>query len=261
MKLEVLVAAMHQTDLSLASRMNIRTDALIINQCNSNAQAEMTEQGRTVRMLSLTDRGVGKSRNSALMQATGDICLMADDDEIFVDDYEILVLAAFQKNPAADLIFFNVESHGGRRPVPMIKSSQRIRKHNCLRYGTFNMAFRRSRILKRNVFFSLLFGGGAPYGHGEDSLFIWECLSKGLVAYARPDKIADMNQVESTWFTGFNEKYFFDQGVFFGALSKAGAVPLILQYAVRHHALYKNDISLVSACRHMLRGLKHFQAL
>ena len=261
MPVEVLVSAMHQTDCSIAEKMNIRSDAVIINQCERNDYAEVTDKGRRIRMYSFAERGVGRSRNNALMRATGEICLLADEDVIYDDKYEQIIEDAFQQNPNADIIFFNVLIRGGDRAGLTITEKKRIRYYNCLRYGSVNIAFRRMKVIKSNVFFSLLFGGGATYGHGEDSLFIWECLKKGLVIYTSPATIADVYQEKSTWFTGYNEKFLFDQGVFFGALSKNFAVLLILQYAVRRYRLYKNNISFIDACRSMWRGMKHFGRL
>ena len=37
-----------------------------------------------------------------------------------------------------------------------------------------------------HITFSLLFGGGAKYSNGEDSLFLKDCLKYGLVVYAVP---------------------------------------------------------------------------
>ena len=42
------------------------------------------------------------------MRATGDICLFADDDMIYVNDYSKLVENAFLENPTADVIIFNL---------------------------------------------------------------------------------------------------------------------------------------------------------
>ena len=36
MTLQVLVATMHQTDHSLLEKMNIQSDAIVVNQCNRN---------------------------------------------------------------------------------------------------------------------------------------------------------------------------------------------------------------------------------
>ena len=80
MKVQVLVAAMHQKDHSLLEKMNIRSDAIVANQCDRNEFEDFTWNGHKIRYLSFAERGVGLNRNNALMRATGDICLFADDD-------------------------------------------------------------------------------------------------------------------------------------------------------------------------------------
>ena len=40
MTLEVLVSTMYQKDYSLLDRMNIQTDAIVVNQCNENSIEE-----------------------------------------------------------------------------------------------------------------------------------------------------------------------------------------------------------------------------
>ncbi|WP_346355420.1 glycosyltransferase [Azotosporobacter soli] len=258
MKIEVLVATMHQKNLALAKKMNIKTDAIIINQCDGHSYQEERYKDTCIKMYSFAERGVGKSRNNALMRSTADICVMADDDVVYLDDYEEIVRAAFQRNPKADMIMFNVPSANKERDNIKIKKNCRVRFYNCLKYGTFNIAFRREAVLKANVYFSLLFGGGAAYGAGEDSLFIAECLDRGLVIYTDTSKIADVYHDTSTWFKGFNEKYFFDKGAFFAALSPGLARLLILQFAVRRHDLYKMSISFTNACKAMTRGMRQF---
>ena len=69
MKIEVLVSAMHQADHSLYQRMNLSTDAVIINQCDRLEKQEEEVEGCYVLFYSCPDRGVGRSRNLALAQA------------------------------------------------------------------------------------------------------------------------------------------------------------------------------------------------
>lgn len=179
MNLQVLVSTMHQEDYSLLERMNIKTDAIIINQCDKNDFCEFNYNNHNIKWMSFNERGVGLSRNNALMRATGDICLMADDDMVYSIDYNETVTTAFKKNPKADVILFDVPIHKKDGTiVSKVQKNGRVFYHNCLKYGTVNIAFRREQIIKKNINFSLLFGGGARYGSGEDTLFIIDCLKK-----------------------------------------------------------------------------------
>jgi len=44
--LEVLVSTMHQSDLEIVNRMNIRTDAIIINQCDRNDYFQYEDEAK-----------------------------------------------------------------------------------------------------------------------------------------------------------------------------------------------------------------------
>ena len=45
-----------------------------------------------------------------------------------------------------------------------------------------------------------------------------DCLRAGLRIYESPRKVADVKQDTSTWFKGFNEKYYRDKGALFAAV-------------------------------------------
>ena len=80
MKLEILMSAMHQENFDIAYRSKVDSDLLIINQCDKDDYTEIEVNGHIWRMISTTERGLSKSRNMALKNAKGDICLLADDD-------------------------------------------------------------------------------------------------------------------------------------------------------------------------------------
>lgn len=214
MKIEVLVATMNQKDLGIYRRMNLRTDAVFANQADMYSYEEFVDNNRTIKMITTAERGVGKNRNNALMYATGDICIFGDDDMRYIDNYEEIVMQAFNKLPKADVIIFNIETVGvetrSRRLNNQIK---RVHIFNCLNYGAGRIAVRRETLMKKNIWFSLLYGGGAPYSSGEDSLFLTEAIRKGMKIYTYPVKIADIEQGTSTWFNGYTAKYFEDKGI------------------------------------------------
>lgn len=259
MNLQVLVSTMQQKDFSLVDRMNIQTSAIIVNQCDTNNVSVTKFNDKLITMYSLAERGIGLSRNTALMRATEDICLLADDDCRYDNGYEKIVLSAFEKMPDADIIFFNINNTNQERPsYEKIKKTHRVRIYKALRYGAPNLALKKSSILRTNIFFSLLFGGGAKYCCGEDTLFIVDALKKGLKLYAVPEYIGTIVHRESTWFKGYDEKYFVDKGVLFTYISPLFAYFLCLQYLIRHREIeiYKNNITFCQAWSWMNKGIK-----
>ncbi|MBA9025658.1 glycosyltransferase family A protein [Peribacillus huizhouensis] len=260
MDIEVLVSTMHQEDMSIINKMNIRGNAIIVNQCNYYDFTEINEKSRYIKKYSFNERGIGLSRNTALMRAEADICILADDDVKYSDNYQNIVLDAFENNQKADIIIFNVPSLNNDRQGPKeIKKDSKVNYFNFMRYGAVSIAFRRQSVIRANVFFSLLFGGGAKYSAGEDTLFIYECIKKGLEIYTNTAQIGTVSQEDSTWFKGHNKKYFYDKGILYATLSKKFSYLLILQYAIRKYNLYKNEMGMFQAIKYMTEGRRnHF---
>lgn len=75
MRVQVLASVMNQSFEAIVSRMRLESDAVIINQCDRLDMEEREENGRRLRFYSFPDRGVGRSRNEAILRADGDICL------------------------------------------------------------------------------------------------------------------------------------------------------------------------------------------
>jgi glycosyltransferase involved in cell wall biosynthesis len=259
MKLQVLVSTMNQSNFkSLIDRMRISTETLIINQCDKNEFEEFSYNRNRIRVMSLAERGIGLSRNTALMRADAEICMFADDDLVYVDNYDQITIEEFKKNPKADIILFNIPSTNIERPTCKIDRAKRVRWYNSHKYGAVNIVAKTESLKRANVAFSLLFGGGARYSAGEDSMFILDCLRKGLKIYSSPKIIGFVDQNESTWFKGYVDKYFIDKGIFYACTTKQLAPLLCLQFAIRHRNLFKNDKSFVNAFLLMLEGTREW---
>ncbi|MBP3437549.1 MAG: glycosyltransferase family 2 protein [Clostridia bacterium] len=261
-KVEVLVACMHQSDDSLYTQMNLHTDAVLANQCDTYGYAEYVQpDGNTVKLVSTKDRGVGKNRNKALMYATGEYIMCSDQDMIYVDDYATIVEQAFEKCSKADIIVFNLEYLN--RFTPARKSDTRFKRvhlWNCMRYGTARVAMRRTSVEKACLSFSTLYGGGAKYSSGEDSLFIREAIRKGLKMYTSPVTVAKVKQEASSWFCGYTEKYFVDKGVLI-----ANAFPVLKHLLVYYFAYGMRNLSkefgFRKICKLMKKGYKEYKKM
>lgn len=259
---QVLVACMHQKDDSLYKEMNLQTDAILANQCDEYSYRLYTQaDGNRVELISTADRGVGKNRNKALMNASGKYLLCSDQDMIYVDGYEKIVEDAFFRCPKADIIVFNLEYMN--RFTPARKDNEqfkRVHLWNCMRYGTARVAMRKGAIDKACLSFSTLFGGGAKYSSGEDSLFIRDAFRKGLKMYTSPIVIARVKQEESSWFRGYTDKYFIDKGILI-----ANAFPVMKSLLVYYFAFgmrnVSKDYSFSEICKLMKQGFKEFDRI
>ena len=258
-KVQVLASVMNQKDFKIIEKMKINTDAILINQSNEIKENIIIYNGKTIKFYTFNESGVGSSRNNAILRSSDCICVFADEDEMFVDNYEQVILKEFDKNPKADIILFNVPSTNFNQPTVNIKKYQRVRKYNCLRYGAVNIAVNMKKLKKKNIFFSLLFGGGAKYSAGEDSLFLYECIKNKMKVYTSPQVIAYVTQETSTWFHGYTDKFFKDKGAFFCCLSNRWAKLLGFQYAIRKYKLFSNKRNFLETIKLINNGIKEFR--
>lgn len=255
MTLQLLVSAMNKEALELAQEMQLDSDAIIVSQCDHYSYEELQYRGHRIRYFAMAERGVGLSRNTCLLRADADIIVFADEDIVYSEGYQEAVLQEFAKHPEADMLLFNVKAVPGRETYHA-DSFGRVRWYNCGRYPTYSFAVKREKVHKNNITFSLLFGGGAKYSNGEDSLFIRDCLKSGLKVYKVPVTIGAEKERPSTWFQGYNEKFFFDRGVLYSHLYGVWNRIMGLRFLLAHKEELCKKIPLKKAYEIMVRGMK-----
>ncbi len=260
MRVEVLASVMHQDMAALAEKMQLGSDAVIINQCDSLGYAEMDYKGHRIRFFSFPERGIGRSRNAAIERADGDICLFSDEDIVYEAGYAEAIEREFVRNPKADMILFNIEVEEARRTYH-ITERKRVHWYNNGRYGAVSFAVRRDSLWESGVRFSLLFGGGARFSNGEDSLFLKEFMDKGYRVYTAPVTIGREEAGESSWFAGYNEKFFHDRGVLYHYLYGAAALPFSVRFLLVHRNTLCGQTTLKCALGWMREGIREGKRL
>ena len=258
MTLEVLISCMHQKDASIIKRTNVQSNVLVINQCSREKKENFTfENGNNescnALIISTTERGLSRSRNMAIDNATGDICLICDDDEVLEDDYASIIVNAFEKYPQADVITFIV--HTPRRCSYPTKG-KKIGYIGAMKRNSWEIAFRRESIIKNNIHFDVNMGSGTGNGAGEENKFLFDCLKKGLRIRLVPQLIASVAQKESQWFHGYTDSYFVNRG---WANKRLLGMPLACCYAcyfsIVKYKKYRSDNSFHRALLCQLKGI------
>lgn len=261
MTVETLVSCVKQNMEGIAQTMNLDTDAIVINQCDSNDYLEYEYKGNKIKCYSFREKGVGLSRNSALMRATADIVLFSDEDIRYVDGYGDIIRQAFESHPQADMLLFNFDVVSERATYHTDKETK-ISWLNCGRYPTYSFAIKREKLCKANITFNLLFGGGAKYCNGEDSLFIRDCVKNGFKIVALPITLGKEEPRPSTWFNGYNEKFFHDRGVLYKPLYGKLAKPLAIRFLLAHREEFFKDNQEVKSWKEayalMKKGIKEY---
>lgn len=259
MKIQLLVSAVDKDAAALIRQMNIQTDAVMVNQCDRYGYEEIEDHGHKVQVFSMPERGVGLSRNTALLHASGDVCVFSDEDIVLSEDYEAQIQEAYEELPDADMILVNVRVAPARRTY-WNEDIHRVHRRNYGRYPAYSITAKRDALLRANVHYSLLFGGGAKYSNGEDSLFLKDCLRAGLKIYSHTICIGEEKERESTWFSGYHEKFFRDRGVLYHSLYGKLALPLAFRFLWVHRDEMCREVSLRQAYLWMKAGVREAKA-
>lgn len=257
MNLEVLISTMHQTDYSLLERIGLRSDAVVVNQCDRESEEDFNFDGYRIIWINSTQRGLSRSRNMAIKHSTADVMLLVDDDEMLKPDYVQTILDGFRKYPDATVIGFQI--HGIEEKFKDYSLTERkVGYFRSMKMASAEIAISRERLNKTQVRFNERIGAGTKYLMNEDNTFLFDLLGQKQRIYYVPIVIADLHIGVSTWFSGFNKQYMVARGAGFAAMSKRWSGMLILQFAVRHYNLYSEEMTMLTAIRYMFNGKKEY---
>lgn len=251
--LEVLVATMNQFDHSLLEKMNIKSDAVIANQTDFDLVEDFSYNGNKIKYLNFKEKGVGLNRNNAIMRSTADICVLADDDMVFFDNYVELVKEAYEKYPKADAIIFNILQKGVKRRLNTKKVNINFFNYMC--YGAARITFRREFASYNGVYFNQNFGGGAKHSSGEDTLFLSDLLHKKAKVIAVPVALAEIIDTRgSSWFKGYTEQFFIDKGILLKLCHPFMALPFAILLALKNKK-FREQYSFFHLIKLMRKGM------
>lgn len=251
MRLIVLISCMNQIDYSIVKKSNIQTDVVVVNQCDCNDVQEFTftnNKGNTCHALfiSTTERGLSRSRNMAIANAkSADICLICDDDEYLVDDYENIILKAYQDAPdntaLISFAFF-------RKDKTMPRNERYLGIKEICKTSSVEITFRRNIVIENNIVFDVIMGSGSGNGAGEENKFMMDLRRAGYRLKYCPDYIGTLLSYESHWFQGWSKQYFRNNGWasrrIFGFV--IGYLFAVFQ-TIHHYNRYRKELSFIKA--------------
>ena len=260
MKFEILCVTMNQIDFSKIKMMNVHSDIVFANQGNKTGYAELLFENHKAKMISTATRGVGINRNLTLMYASADICLFADDDIVYKDDVEKIVLKEFEEHPDADVFIFNYDAvDAGNRKIKVFQKTQRCSKFFKKLSGGIRIAFRLASVKKANLWFSTLFGGGCIFPCGEDTKWLVDAYNKNLRVYVSKESIGTVSFSDSSWFDGVNNRYFYGFGAYYRDTHPFSYPLWMLYFAIRTSKMTK--MSFLEKIRWMRNGVVGYSSL
>lgn len=252
----MLLSAMNLESENYIDGLNITGDAVVVNQCSNDSinvieRTAKSGNKQTVKYICSKERGLSRSRNMAIANSDADICILCDNDVVYENDYEEIITGAFESHKDADAIVFYIKRK--EKPVPNYPKEKRMGYLSVLKIFSPEIAFKRSSI--DDFAFNESFGAGSgKYIMGEENLFLYDLLKAHKKIYYVPVKIAELKEVESTWFSGYDESFFVSRGANYGAMTRSLSPLLILQFGLRKRKLYSEKMTTISAIKLMFKG-------
>lgn len=248
-KFQILLSCMHEENYDIVKKSNIHCNCLVINQCDKSNKVE----NNNVTWINSTDRGLSKSRNLAIANSNADICLISDNDEVFVNDVDKIIIKTYEAVQDADIIIFEISN----RISKLKKSIYKPRRLELLRVSSWQITFKRKSILNNNLKFDEKLGAGTGNGAGEENKFLLDAYDKGLKIYYCPVFIAEMiDNNESTWFSEYDEEYFYKRGISTRyILGFWISVLYAIYFLIFKYNEYNKNISFFSALRKIFCGI------
>ncbi len=142
-----------------------------------------------VRVFPLEGIGLSRNRNNAISHSTGDICVIADDDNRYTPEYIQNIITSWEQNVNADILTFQAVTESGEllHPYPA--------PWTC----SVEITFRRSSISERNMQFDERFGiGGTMFCAGEEEIFMHNARKAGLDCRFIPKTIVQTRAITTS---------------------------------------------------------------
>ncbi len=264
MRFEHIISTMHRENADFLLPERVRHDVLVVNQCDTEKVDTFTVDGNHVRMISNFERGLSNSRNALLRHAEGDICILGDDDLVYVDGYDAIIEKAYKDYPQADIICFRFALDENMTPRPHFEAARKIGMFQISKIASVEVTFKRDSVQKAHLQFCPLLGVGAEFGSGEENAFLADALRAGLNIQYVPKTICYLQETPEErvkWQNGFDKDYFIKRGACFYRIYKAGFLPFTVAFLLlKKRNLFRN-VPIFSAFHWMLMGKREFKRL
>lgn len=189
--IEILVSTINdnifKTQIA-CSVIDNRVKYTVIHQVTNNKHYDykIFKKRKDVRVISMREGGVTKSRNVGILHASSEICLFSDDDVVYKRNYIDTIIDYFKNNENTDVCIFKIETPEGQKEYRNYENfSYKLNK--SIGVGTIQIAFRLQPILRNKIFFDERFGAGNKFLIGADErIFIHDCIKSKLNVYYYP---------------------------------------------------------------------------
>lgn len=247
--LEILVSTMNRNSLDFLIPMFpfchfSDFSILIVNQTEENKL--LVSDFPSIRVINSFEKGLSKSRNLALKNAIGKIVLIADDDVIYMNDFDTKIIQAYNQYDNKAVISFCIEKPNG---LLFKKYSPNAKKNLSLMelFNVLSIEISLNKLIldKLGITFDENFGLGSEFQMGEEAVFLSDIKNKNQQIAFVPSVIVIHSEISSTEKIDFSKRYYV-QGAFLTKVLKEDyfmGLATKLFFDVKQKKLNLNQIS------------------
>ena len=225
---------------------------LIINQTTEGKI--LTSPYPTVRVINAFERGLSKSRNLALANASKKIGLIADDDLVFIEGFDDKIATGFNRfKNAAAVKFCTVTFEGvpfrkySKKPLYKLNSLQRLNS------TSWEIAMNIDIIKKSGILFDSHFGLGTTFPLGEEPVFLNDLHNAGYQICHEPEIIVSHKTEKDSDNISMAENYRI-RGAYFSRIFGHMFIPWLGVQLLFH--LKNREIKISEIFFYIKKGLK-----
>ena len=262
MTLQHILSTMHRKDVSFLEGMQFRCPVLAVNQTDTTDDIYIEENAVRIRMISTLERGLSNSRNMLLENAEGDICIVGDDDLVYLEGYEEKIRRAYLEHPEADIIAFSFTQSLTENTRRQFKKARKLDIFTISKIASVELTFKRASVLDAGISFCPLLGLGAKYGACEENAFLADALRAGLKIWYVPETICYLlpdPPERVKWQEGFDRDYFIKRGACFYRIYGRGFALFSAAFLLLKKRNIFRNVPMLSAWKWMREGRKQFQ--
>ncbi|MBA2862111.1 glycosyltransferase family 2 protein [Methanococcus maripaludis] len=207
--------------------------------------------GNNVKYVYMYDKGLSKNRNNALKHATGDICIICDDDVNFVDNFEEKIKSSYSSESIDIVTYKSVDFDGKeRKNYPKTKFKHNLK--SILSVSSIEISFKRDPVISKGLTFDENFGFSKYIGC-EENIFLKDCLDNGLNVIFVPEQIV-IHPIESSG-TFWTEHSVYSKGAAFKRMyGTLGGLSLCFILSLLKYKSYGKNLSFFKFLRLILNG-------
>ena len=261
MRMVHLISTMNRDDCGFWHKMNLKKDAIIVNQNVQGKQETIQDNDKNIIFLSTPETGLSNSRNMLLEQVESGIGILGDDDLVYLEGYEKIIEEAHCKYPNADIIVFRFTEDLNRSTRQQFQEERTLGIMQISKVASVEVTFKIEKIKEKGLKFDSLLGLGAEFGSGEENAFLADALRSGLVIQYIPKTICytePVSQERAKWKNGFDKEYFVKKGACFYRIYKVLFFPLSVGFIVTKKLGVFRNVPTLRAIKWMCEGKKKY---